>query len=184
MRLSEKQKAELIEWVKSIGIAALLAAFIMVFIGRSYVVEGSSMHPSLEHGERLVIDKLTYRFRPPERGEVIVFRYPADPRDRYIKRVIGVPGDVVEVRDGSVFVNGTRLDEAYLEVRTLGRFGPVTVPVDHVFVLGDNRNLSKDSRHPLVGFVPESLIVGRAVWRYWPITKFGGVVNGLGLEPL
>src|SRR5690606_8049243 len=101
------------------AVAALLATFIMVFIGRSYVVEGSSMHPSLEDGERLMIDKLTYRFRPPERGEVIVFHYPANPRDRYIKRVIGVPDDRVEIHGGHVYLNDIELEEPYLDSRTL-----------------------------------------------------------------
>lgn len=161
----------MLELVKTVAGAAVLALLIMTFVARAFTVDGSSMVPTLHDGERLMVDKLTYRFREPQRGEIVVFRYPLNPREHYIKRVVGVPGDVVEVRNGRVYLNGTPLEEPYLEAPTLGYFGPVRVPPGHYFVLGDNRNNSEDSRDPKVGFVPKELIEGRAVWRYWPLAR-------------
>lgn len=161
------------EYVETVGGAVLLAVFIMVFIARAFTVDGPSMLPTLHSGERLLIDKLTYRFRDPQRGEIVVFRYPADPSHHFIKRVIGVPGDRIDIRGGVVYVNGVALEESYTNSPTLGRFTSGIVPADHYFVLGDNRNNSQDSRSPLVGYVPRKLITGRALVRYWPVTRAG-----------
>lgn len=163
--------AAVLELVKTVAGAAVLALLIMTFVARAFTVEGNSMLPTLHNGERLMVDKLTYRFREPQRGDIVVFRYPLDPREHYIKRIVGVPGDVVQVLDGRVYLNGTPLEEDYLASPTLGRFGPVQVPPRHYFVLGDNRNNSEDSRDPRLGFIPRELIEGRAVWRYWPLTR-------------
>lgn len=165
------------EYVESFAIALVLASFIMVFITQSYLVQGSSMEPTLYNGERLMVDKVTYRFREPKRGEIIVFRYPSDPRRRFIKRVIGLPGDQVEVRKHLVYVNGVPLDEPYIKGPTYRDFGPMIVPEGTYFVLGDNRNNSDDSRFPDVGPVPRKLIVGRALLLYWPITRFSLVAT-------
>lgn len=159
------------EYLETVGGAALLAVFIMVFIARSFTVDGPSMMPTLRSGERLLVDKLTYRFRDPQRGEIIVFRYPADPSHHFIKRVIGLPGDLVEIRGGRVYINGVALEESYTSSPTLSRFTSGVVPEDHYFVLGDNRINSQDSRSPLVGYVPRKLIVGRAILRFWPLTR-------------
>ena len=129
------------------------------------------MLPTLHSGERLLIDKLTYRFRDPARGEIVVFRYPRDPSHYFIKRIIGLPGDHVVISSGYVYVNGVRLVEEYTSSLTLGSDREYVVPPGSYFVLGDNRNNSQDSRTPFVGYVPRSLIVGRAVLRYWPITR-------------
>ncbi|MBO8126259.1 MAG: signal peptidase I [Firmicutes bacterium] len=165
------EKSVLMEYVESIVIAVLLAMFIMTFIGRSYVVDGSSMVPTLHNGERLLVDKLTYRFSEPKRGDIIVFKFPANPKYRYIKRVIGIPGDKIMIENGSVYLNGVRLEEPYVSEPVKERFGPFEVPEDRVFVLGDNRNNSQDSRYTLVGYVPYKLIEGRALIRYWPLTR-------------
>ncbi|NLA58833.1 MAG: signal peptidase I [Firmicutes bacterium] len=141
----------------------------MTFIARAFTVDGPSMLPTLQSGEKLLIDKITYRFRPPQRGEVIVFRYPTNPKEHFIKRVIGIPGDIISIRDGSVYINGQKLEGNYLMKNPRGNMPPVKVPPEAVFVLGDNRNNSHDSRSRLVGFVPNRLIEGRAVWRYWPL---------------
>ncbi|HEY8425515.1 MAG TPA: signal peptidase I [Limnochordales bacterium] len=161
----------MVELIKTVAGAAVLAMVIMTFVARAFTVEGNSMLPTLHDGERLMVDKLTYRFSEPQRGDIVVFRYPLDPREHYIKRIVGVPGDEVAVRNGRVFVNGTPLEESYLSSPTLGRFGPVRVPEGHYFVLGDNRNNSEDSRDPRLGFIPRELIEGRAIWRYWPLTR-------------
>jgi signal peptidase I len=175
--LSAEMKAEILEYVQAFAVAIVLAAFIITFIAQSFVVEGSSMEPSLHNRERLLVNKLVYRFRKPEYGDVVVFRYPANPKRRFIKRVIGVPGDEVEVRDGFVIVNGMTLDEDYTMDLTYGYFGPKTVPDGHYFVLGDNRNNSDDSRYPDVGFVPMANIVGKASFIWWPPRRISLVRN-------
>lgn len=165
--------AVILEVVKTVAGAAILAGLIMTFVARAFTVEGPSMLPSLHDGERLMVDKISYRFADPQRGDIVVFRYPSDPREHFIKRIIGVPGDWIQIEGGRVYVNGAALDEPYLDAPTLGRFGPVHVPGGHYFMMGDNRNNSEDSRDPRVGFVPRSLIDGRAIWRFWPPTQMG-----------
>ncbi|NLY11743.1 MAG: signal peptidase I [Firmicutes bacterium] len=143
----------------------------MIFIARAFTVDGASMMPTLHHGERLLVDKISYRFVEPKRGEIVVFKYPANPREHFIKRIIGIPGDKVAIIDGKVYVNDQVLEEDYISAPARIGFSPQVVPEGHYFVLGDNRNNSEDSRARSVGFVPRELIVGRAIWRYWPVTK-------------
>lgn len=165
-------KSPLREYVETLVGAAVLAVLIMTFVARAFTVDGPSMLPTLEDGQRLLVDRLTYRFRGPERGEIIVFRYPANPSQHFIKRIIGVPGDEVFISRGTVYVNGVPLQEDYTNgPMFVGRtFGPVIVEPDTYFVLGDNRNNSEDSRDRRVGLVPRANIVGRALWRYWPLS--------------
>lgn len=171
--ISPALRSEILEYVQAFAIAIVLAAFIITFIAQSFVVEGSSMEPSLHNRERLLVNKLVYRFKEPQRGDVVVFRYPANPKRKFIKRIIGVPGDVVEVRDGHVILNGQVLEEDYTMDLTFGTFGPEVVPPGHYFVLGDNRNNSDDSRFPDVGFVPRANIVGKAFVTWWPPGEIG-----------
>lgn len=159
---------ELKDWIVSILIAVVLAFFIRYFIVELYMVEGPSMRPTLISGERLVVNKFLYRFKAPERGEIIVFRYPRDPSRDFIKRVIGVPGDTIEVKDGRVIRNGEVLDESYILERTKGSYPAAKVPEGHIFAMGDNRNNSEDSRFKDVGFVPYELIKGKAMVIFWP----------------
>lgn len=160
---------EVKDWIISILIAVVLAFFIRYFIVELYMVEGPSMRPTLVSGERLVVNKFLYRFKAPERGEVVVFRYPRDPSRDFIKRVIGVPGDTIEIQDGQVFRNGQLLDEPYILERTRGSYPAAKVPEGHIFAMGDNRNNSEDSRFKGVGFVPYELIKGKAMVVFWPI---------------
>lgn len=134
------------------------------------------MEPSLHDGERLLVDKVTYRFREPRRGEIVVFGYPKDPRRKFIKRIIGLPGDVVEIRNRQLYINGTPIQEEYIRGPMYQPFGPFTVPEGTVWVLGDNRNNSEDSRFADVGAVPMERIVGRALLIYWPLTE-GGIIG-------
>ena len=157
-----------LEYAKAFLQAAILAAVIIVFIAQSHLVDGVSMENTLHDRERLMGDKLSYRFIEPKRGEIIVFRFPQDPRSRFVKRVIGIPGDTVEIRNGVVYLNDVPLDEPYIKEPPRDNMPKVTVRPDHVFVMGDNRNNSLDSRHPPVGQVPYNLIVGRALFSYWP----------------
>jgi len=162
---------ELKDWVVSIVIAIALALFIRHYIVELYIVEGPSMLPTLSHGERLVVNKFIYSFRTPEKGEILVFRYPRNPDRDFIKRVIAVPGDTVRIRDGQVFVNNALLNENYILEQTRGSQPDATVPPGHYYVMGDNRNNSEDSRFADVGFVPHELIKGKAVAIFWPLNN-------------
>ena len=163
---------EIKDWVISIAIAVALALFIRYFIVELYLVEGPSMRPTLVHSERLVVNKFIYYFRTPLRGEILVFRYPRDPSRDFIKRVIGVPGDTMEVREGQVYRNGELLKEPYILEMTRGSFPATKVPEGHLFVMGDNRNNSEDSRSRAVGFVPNEMVKGKAILVFWPPSEF------------
>lgn len=167
----QKNKSQLRELLETIGSAIIIAVLIMVFIARAYTVNGDSMLPTLHHGERLLVDKISYRFVAPSRGEIIVFKNPSDTSEQFIKRVIGLPGDKVSIVQGVVYVNDQAIAEDYTLAPARIGFSPQVVPDDTYFVLGDNRNNSEDSRFSRVGFLPRKLIVGRAIWRYWPLNK-------------
>ena len=166
--MSNSLGEEVKDWVVSILVAVVLAFFIRYFIVELYLVDGPSMRPTLLNQERLVVNKFIYRFRAPERGEVLVFRYPQDQSRDFIKRVIAVPGDTIEIKDGRVFVNQQLMNEPYILSQTRGDYPLSTVPDGHIFVMGDNRNNSEDSRFADVGFVPFNLIKGKAVLVFWP----------------
>ncbi len=157
--------------METIGSALLIAAFIMIFIARAYTVNGESMLPTLNHGERLLVDKISYRFVEPTRGEIIVFKNPANQKEQFIKRVIGLPGDKVLIDKGVVYINDRPVQEDYTLAPARIGFSAQIVPENTYFVLGDNRNNSEDSRFSRVGFLPRELVVGRAVWRYWPLNR-------------
>ena len=160
------------DWVISIVVAVVLAFFIRQFIVELYIVDGPSMRPTLQSQERLVVNKFIYRFRAPEKGEVLVFRYPRDPSRDFIKRVIATPGDTIEIRGGHVFVNDQLLNEPYILDTTRSEYPKATVPEGTIFVMGDNRNNSEDSRFADVGFVPYELIKGKAMMVFWPVSQF------------
>ncbi|MGI6129820.1 MAG: signal peptidase I [bacterium] len=159
------------EYIQSVVLAVVLALFIITFVVQSFIVTGPSMEPTLRSGERLLINKFIYRFSEPRRGDVVVFHPQARPREDYIKRVIGVAGETVEIRDGKVWVDGTDLTESYIKEPTYGQFGPVRIPQGKIFVLGDNRNNSQDSRYQEVGLVSLKSITGKALIRYWPFKR-------------
>lgn len=163
---------EIRSWIVSISLAIVLALLIRYFIVELYLVDGPSMRPTLQNSERLVVNKFIYRFRSPERGEILVFRYPRDPSRDFIKRVIAIPGDTIEIKGGQVYVNSTLLDEPYILSQTRGNYPLATVPEGHIFVMGDNRNNSEDSRFADVGFVPFDLIKGKAMLIFWPVDQF------------
>lgn len=163
-------KSQLREFIESLVIAGILAFLIMTFIAQSFVVDGQSMEPTLTHGERLFINKFIFRFRAPQRGDIVVFEPGGSIGKKYIKRVVGLPGEELAISDGRVYVNGVHIIEEYIKEPVLGRFGPYQVPDDHYFVLGDNRNNSADSRTSFVGFVSQKNISGLAFWVYWPLT--------------
>lgn len=164
---------ELRVWARDIFFAALAAVLIVVFIIQPVKVEGTSMQPHLADQERIFVNKFVYHFGEIERGDVVVFWYPKDPTKSFIKRVVGLPNEVVEMRNGKVYVNGNRLLEPYLRPHFFDHssLGPVRVTREHFFVLGDHRNSSNDSRN--WGLVPRQNIFGKAIFRYWPVSKLG-----------
>lgn len=160
------------DWLFSIIIAVVLALGIRTFLVEPYMVSGPSMRPTLQNEERLIVNKLVYYLREPQRGEIIVFKYPSDTRRDFIKRVIAVGGDTIEIRDGKTFVNGEAIDENYIKEPFHTNYGKVTVPKGFIFVMGDNRNNSEDSRYADVGFVDLSLVKGKASVVFWPFSEF------------
>lgn len=180
-------KSAIREYIEALVISLVLAGLIIAFIAQSFLVEGSSMEPSFHHGQRLLVEKVSYRFGEPKRGQVVVFRYPGDQRRKFIKRVIGLPGDEIAIQNGFLYINGLRLEEDYINGPTYGTYsaptyGPVLVPEGHYFVLGDNRRNSDDSRYPDVGFVPKKNLVGRALFVYWPLNQIRSVQRPSVLE--
>ena len=160
------------DWIISIVVAVVLAFLIRQFIVELYIVDGPSMRPTLQSQERLVVNKFIYSLRAPEKGEILVFKYPRDQSRDFIKRVIATPGDTIEIKDGRVYVNDQMLNEDYILEKTRSEYPKATVPEGSVFVMGDNRNNSEDSRFADVGFVPYSLIKGKACLVFWPLGQF------------
>jgi signal peptidase I len=162
-------------WFRDILFAVGGAVIIVVFFYQPVKVEGVSMSPELTDQERIFVNKFRYRVDDIERGDIVVFWYPLDRSTSYIKRVVGVPGDVVEVRDGRVLVNGRVVDEEYVPPEYMDHrsFRPVVVDPGHYYVLGDHRSQSSDSR--AWGLVPRENIYGKAVFRYWPVAKMGAI---------
>ncbi|MGI6705423.1 MAG: signal peptidase I [Clostridia bacterium] len=176
--MSAAVKKELMEWVSSILIAVILAFVIRVYVFEFIQVIGISMVPTLKNHDWLLVEKISYRFRDPQRGDIIILKNPGNLKENFVKRVIGVENDVIEVRDGYVYVNQERIEEPYINEQAMDDFPAVIVPEDSYFVMGDNRNRSKDSRDPGVGFIPREDLLGRAVLRIWPLQSirwFGGV---------
>lgn len=162
------------ELLETIVPALLIALLINIFIGQATRVDGMSMEPNLHTDQRLVVEKVSYRFHAPERFDIVVLRLPSQGDELLIKRIIGLPGETVEVRGGHVYINGELLDEPFLdEEMRAGRDLRVVVPPLHVFVMGDNRNHSNDSRN--FGTIPLDNIVGRAWVSYWPLEEMGPV---------
>jgi signal peptidase I len=160
------------ELLHDVSVAVLFCFFFVTFIGQAFRVEGTSMQPLLEHGERIIVNKLVYRYHKIARGDVVVFWYPLDPHVSFIKRVIALPGDVVEIRNGALFVNERPVEEPYLHgtaFRDRSNVPPTEVKPGHYFVLGDHRGASHDSRK--WGEVPEKYIYGKALFRFWPLSR-------------
>ncbi len=161
------------EYIEAILVALIAALIIRTFVAQAFRIPSGSMIPTLLVGDQLLVDKVTYRFHQPRRGDVIVFKYPGDESRDFIKRIIGLPGDMVEVRAKAVYINGKPLNERYafhdvldnMHVILRDDFGPVTVPPDKYFVMGDNRENSQDSR--FWGFLERDKVIGRAFILYW-----------------
>ncbi|NLK20988.1 MAG: signal peptidase I [Epulopiscium sp.] len=169
-------KSEIFEFIRDIIFILAVVVFIRTFVFENTKVSGPSMEPTLYDGNILIVNKFEYRFINPKKGEIIVFPYKGDPSKHYIKRIIGLPGEVVDIRDGIVYIDGELLEEDYLlePMYTMGEVTyPFKVPMDTYFVMGDNRNRSSDSRYQDVGTIEKSKITGRAVIRLWPFNQIG-----------
>lgn len=160
-------------WIRDLFLSIGISLFIILFVYQPVKVEGGSMEPGLQDQERIFINKLAYKLEDIQRGDIVVFRYPRDPRKSFIKRVIGLPGDRVRVSDGRVYLNGQLTSEPYVPEEYLDSrsYPEIKVPADTYYVLGDHRSMSNDSRD--FGPVARSFIYGKAVFGYWPMDKVG-----------
>ena len=156
-----------------------LTWLVITFVGQRTEVDGSSMEPTLTNGDNLIVDKLSYRFRDPQRFDIIVFPYKHKEKTYYIKRIIGLPGETVQIDErGDIYINGEILSESYgreiIKAENIGLAAePIVLGEDEYFVMGDNRNNSTDSRFPQVGNIKREDIIGRAWVRIWPFSSFG-----------
>ncbi|MCD7957898.1 MAG: signal peptidase I [Lachnospiraceae bacterium] len=170
-------KKEILSWIFYIAFVVLATWLILHFVGQRTVVDGSSMNDTLQNGDNLIVEKLSYRFGDPQRFDIIVFRPYEDSNEYYIKRIIGLPGETVRIDDdGNIYINGELLEEDYgkATIENPGRAREeITLGEDEYFVLGDNRNNSTDSRTEKVGNVSRDSIVGKAWVRIWPLGSIG-----------
>jgi signal peptidase I len=166
---------ELRNWTRDLAIALGLAIVVMIFLYQPVKVEGNSMNPLLSDQERIFINKFVYHFEPIDRGDVVVFWYPLDRSKSFIKRVVGLPGETIQIRAGDVFIDGHELSDQFVPPNYLdgSNYGPLKIPADQYFVMGDHRDSSNDSR--VFGPVPRSLIYGKAVFAYWPVDHIGSL---------
>ena len=178
-KLTHNSKSEFwFESFKTIGLGLFLALGIRTFIAEARYIPSGSMLPTLQINDRLIIDKISYDFSNPKRGDIVVFN-PTKTLERenfheaFIKRVIGLPGEKVEVKNSKVYVNNIPLKENYLEAPPNYKWGSIVVPQDSYLVLGDNRNNSYDSHY--WGFVPRQNIIGKAMFRFWPFNRLGEI---------
>ncbi|AFZ47320.1 signal peptidase I [Cyanobacterium stanieri PCC 7202] len=183
----KKEENPIVEIVKTVVMAGILSFGIRTFVAEARYIPSSSMEPTLQINDRLIIEKMTFRFRQPERGEIIVFDATEAIQElgwngAFIKRVIGLPGDEVLVTNGNVKINGQILRESYIQEAPQYNFGPVVVPENSYLVLGDNRNNSSDSH--VWGFVPDENIIGRATVRFWPFDRIGGIDENSALADI
>jgi signal peptidase I len=175
----EDLKREIKEWAQSIAIALVLTLIIRTYVVQAFKIPSGSMRPTLVEGDKLFVNKYLYRFEHPQRGDIVVFKYPQDPKKDFIKRLVAFEGETVEIRDGKIRIDGKVLDDP----KTFGKFyyynhdpfgGPnekITVPPRSYYVLGDNSANSTDSR--FWGFVPFKNMIGKAMFRWWPIPRVG-----------
>ncbi len=166
---------KIFEEVKYIAISLVIAVFIINFIFQIVTVNGESMIPTVQNNDKLILEKLSYRITPVKRNDIVVIKYPADIRERIIKRVIAVSGDKVKISDNILYINGKTINEYYKNEDSMQDFDEALVPQDSIFVLGDNRNFSKDSRSSDIGFVKLNLLEGKAVIRLYPFNRIGRI---------
>lgn len=170
-------KKELRDWVLMIFVAIILATLVNTQLVVNAQIPSGSMENTIMTGDRVIGSRLTYKTKDPERFDIIVFRYPDNEEELFIKRIIGLPGETVNIIDGKVYIDDAAepLDDSFIAEEMKGSFGPYTVPEDCYFVMGDNRNNSHDSRFWDNPYVSRDKILGKAYFRYWPLTKMGRI---------
>ena len=174
--IKNEQIANIVEWIISIAAAVILSLFIRQFVFTAAVVSGPSMEPTLQNGDRVIVNRIAIRLSAPEHGDIVAFPYPANPGDKHIKRIIGVPGDTVDVQNYWIYINGELFIDDYSPdgVFLTGDMNlPVVISENEFFVLGDNRLNSKDSRFASVGLIQREDIIGSAWFRFIPIDNIG-----------
>lgn len=167
---------KILSFLLYVAVVVGITFLIIHYVGQRTYVSGSSMENTLSDGDNLIVDKITYRFSDPKRYDIIVFPYQYEDNTYFIKRIIGLPGETVQIVDGTIYINGEVLDESYGRevMKNSGMAAdPITLGEDEYFVLGDNRNDSTDSRDPSVGKIKRNQIIGRAWVRIWPLSKIG-----------
>lgn len=172
--MSKEGKNEIISWIKTIAMAVVIAVLINSLVIVNATVPTGSMENTIMPGDRIIALRLTYYVSSPERGDIVVFRYPDDESVLYVKRVIGLPGETVEVKDGEVYINNsdTPLDDSFVKEQPVGDFGPYEVPEGCYFMMGDNRNNSQDSRYWVNKYVEEDKILGKVYFKYYKGFEF------------
>lgn len=172
--MSKEGKNKIISWIKTIAMAVVIAVLINSFVIVNATVPTGSMENTIMPGDRIIALRLTYYVSSPERGDIVVFRYPDDESVLYVKRVIGLPGETVEVKDGEVYINNsdTPLDDSFVKEQPVGDFGPYEVPEGCYFMMGDNRNNSQDSRYWVNKYVEEDKILGKVYFKYYKGFEF------------
>jgi len=173
------------EYAEVIIIALVVALIIRSFVVQAFKIPSESMLETLQIGDHILVNKFIYWFTPVKRGDIMVFKYPRDNKIDFIKRVVGMPGDTVEIHEKRVFINHIQLEETFAVYKDPNidsrrdNFGPAIVPPDSYFVMGDNRDRSQDGR--FWGFLPQELIKGKAFFIYWPLSRIG-MINSVGRE--
>ncbi|WP_026485699.1 signal peptidase I [Caldanaerobius polysaccharolyticus] len=166
---------EVLSWVWTILLAFLIALFIRTYVFELVDVPTGSMLNTIQLDDKLVVIKFIYRFEPIKRGDIVVFKYPDNPSVNYVKRVIGVGGDIIDIKEGKLYINGVLQHEPYIKEPMVGNFGPYKVPKDHFFMMGDNRNDSSDSRYWAHKYVSKDAILGKVVFRIFPLSRLGSI---------
>lgn len=184
--LEEKKPSELWEWTKSIGTALVIVLIIHFFIFNLSTVKGQSMEPTLVDGEWLFINKIGYIIGGPDRGDIVILKDPNNNlgfREFLVKRIVGLPGETVEVSNGKLYIESIEQNEPFTNVDIEdGNYGPVVIPEGEFFVMGDNRHRMASTDSRIFGFVPEKLIKGKAQFVMWPVDKIGGLYGTLPEE--
>ncbi|SNX53807.1 signal peptidase I [Thermoanaerobacterium sp. RBIITD] len=177
--MKSNARKELISWIITIGLAFIIALFIRTYIFELVDVPTGSMLNTIQLNDKFIENKFIYRFEPIKRGDIVVFRYPDDPSVNFVKRVIGIGGDTIEIKNGILYRNGVAIKEPYLKepMDKNGVFGPYKVPPNHYFMMGDNRNQSLDSRFWQHRYVSKDAILGKIVFRIWPINNIGSMAG-------
>ncbi|MCD7841767.1 MAG: signal peptidase I [Lachnospiraceae bacterium] len=176
---SRKKKSivrEAVSWILYIAVICAAVYLVVNYVGERTEVRGDSMYPALNDGDQLIVDMISYRFTDPQRFDVIVFPFQYQEDTYFIKRIIGLPGETVQISDGLIYINGEVLEESYgyEEIKNAGLVSePITLGEQEYFVLGDNRNNSTDSREPSVGNISKDEIIGKALFRIWPVSDLG-----------